>query len=98
LQPHPKKQQHDSAPSSSRRTAVLCRAQNVHQYTKSAVASTTPRGVQLAAKPVVVRVWSMCGTFSNFSMINYSFVRWLQLQFLLAPWLKQPSLATSTTV
>jgi hypothetical protein len=75
LQPHPKKQQHDSAPSSSRRTAVLCRAQNVHQYCKAAVASTTPRGVQLAAKPVVVRVWSMCGTLYNFSMINYSFVR-----------------------
>jgi hypothetical protein len=98
LQPHPSKQQHHSAPSPHRRAAVLCRAQNVHQYTKAAVTSTTPRGVQLAANSVVVRVWSMCGTLYNFNMINYSFVRWLQLQFLLAPWLKQPSLATSTTV
>jgi hypothetical protein len=77
LQPHPTKQLHHAAPSSSRCAAVLCRVKNIHHTCKSVGKSYRSTIAKLAAKPVVVWVWAMCDTFKNFSMINYSFVHWL---------------------
>jgi len=57
---------------------------------KCAAASTTPHGVQLASKPVVEQVWSMCGTRYIFKMIRRSSVRWLLLPRRHLPLRKSP--------